>query len=223
MNKNLFFVLIIAGLCFGQNVNKSNKESKIAVGVMGGLNYALYYFDRWGGPANSAPRINIGINSEFKLTSHLSNIWELSYLQLFFNRGMRGYIYDSVSYSEHYSFDNFYFSSALDISLLRNGLFTPNVIIGLAVIWPFSGIREEYFEGNLWKSHLIPYAVANCSKGLFLLGAFSLEINKCPFKVGLFRITLDGNYGFIRTYPVSVCDVRYSIPIEVKFALLFKL
>jgi len=47
MSKKIFFILIIAGLCFGQN-GKSIHDSKFAIGLIGGLNYAVYV-DKWDG------------------------------------------------------------------------------------------------------------------------------------------------------------------------------
>ena len=225
MNKiTILLSLIVIGLGFGQEGNGTKGESRFALGIIVGLNYAIYYGDYWPEKTVSAPRINIGISSKFRLTSHLSNFCELSYLRLFYKTKWYDYSGDTSFRNDgRITFDNIYFSSEFEIAVLRKRLLIPLVGIGLAGIWPYQGA---------WDSYHLSYKNVNNCRSLYLSGKLSLELDKYPFSNSIIRLALNGHYCIIKTSFPHVSHPYFlhtgpaisdSIPLRLILFLLLKI
>ncbi len=217
----IIFCVIIAGVCFGEDEGQKY-DSKFAIGVTDGLNYAIYIGDEWAEKTASAPRINIGIDSKFSLSFKFSNEWELSYLRLFYNT--KHNYWDTVFvYEDRITFDNIYFSSRIEVAILRRGYLTPNIGIGFACVWPFTGT---------WDSYSFSYKNANNCRALFLTSKVGLNIDKYPFENTLLNFAFHTHYCIASTFDPYIhhpfvwtkgVAISESIPLRFTLALLFKL
>lgn len=217
-----FAILCMLELCFGQN-GKLFHESKFAVGLTGGLNYAIYFGDHWPEKTASSPKFNIGIDSRLKVISTFCGLFELSYLQLYYNTKYN--IEDTTLLPEdRITFNNVYIFSGIEMPICKKGFISPRIGIGLAYIWPFSGT---------WNDEKFIFKKVNNCKTLFLSGRVALELDKYPFANSILSLTIDGNYHPLVTsatyhvpHPSQLrrgVAISKSIPLRLNVSLFWKL
>ena len=132
-------------------------------------------------------------------------------------------MWDSVTYGEHYTYDNLHIASEFDITFLRKNFLSSSVGIGLAVIWPFRGVQEEYLSEHLTNRYFLPYREVSWLKALFLLGSLNFEFDKLPVNNSLLYFRMDAHYPLAKPSITCLCQPGYSIPLRFILGLLFKL
>lgn len=216
-------VIVLVSFCVGQGERTLNDESKISLGIINGLNYVIYFDNDWSEKTTSAPRISIGINSRIKLSHQLSNVFELSYLRLFYNT-KHNYWDTSSVYEDRITFNNIYVSSELGVVVLRKGVISSNIGIGLAYVWPFAGT---------WDIYALSYKNVNNCRTWFFLGTIGLEIDKYPFSNSILKFAFDGHYYPLETFAPQYVShpfvwrkgvaISESIPLRFTLSLFWKM
>ncbi|MGQ9535202.1 MAG: hypothetical protein ACUVTF_08255, partial [bacterium] len=119
--------------------------------------------------------------------------------------------------------DNLLIASELDYTFLRKSSFSSNLGFGLSVIWPFRGVREEYFNEQFAHRWPLSYSGVAWRKGMFLLGSLNFKFGILPVKSSLLYLRMDAQYPIVKSSLTGECQVGHSIPLRLNMGILFKL